>query len=407
MSLTALAAQKAKSKEKPYKLSDSKGLYLFVHPAGGKYWRMKYYHLGKEKHMSLGVYPEVSLSDARDAVIEARKLIKQNIDPNAKKQEERKIAEYKAKNTFKLIAEDWFNTTSEEWTPAHAKKVWRRIEVHLLPTFAQRPIDSIDTLEIIALLREIEAKGHGEMARKVLQVLRAVFRHALHLKKVKLNPAADLTPILKKQKKKNYPTIFITELPDFLTKLDTQNSHPQIKLAIKLLMLTFVRQGEMRKSKWDYINWEKKQWVLPAEIMKMKKEHTVPLSEQAMAVLRELYALTGNDVSGYILPSLKRQGNAMMSDGTINKCIKEMGYKDRMVAHGFRSLASTTLNEQQKYSPDVIERQLAHREKNDVRAAYNRAEYMPERTAMMQEWADYIDEICAGGEVVNIRFGRK
>lgn len=402
MPLTALAAQKAKSKEKPYKLSDGKGLYLFVHPAGGKYWRMKYYHLGKEKHMSLGVYPEVSLADARDVVIEARKLIKQNIDPNAKKQEERKIAEYKAKNTFFLIAEDWFNTTSEEWTPAHAKKVWRRIEVHLLPEFGQRPIDSIDSLEIIAHIRQIDNKGHGEAARKVLQTMRSIFRHALHLKKIKLNPATDLTHVIKKRKSKHYPTILIDELPEFLERLERHNTHSQIKLAMKLLILTFVRQGEMRKSKWSYIDWDNKKWIVPAEIMKVKKEHVVPLSKQVMNILKELYSLSGNDASGYILPSLSRQKNPMMSDGTLNKCIKDMGYKGRMVAHGFRSLASTTLNEQ-GYNRDHIERQLAHLEGNEVRAAYNRAEYMPERTVMMQDWADYIDEICAGGEVVNFK----
>lgn len=404
MALTALAVDKAKGREKQYKLSDANGLYLLVKPNGQRYWRMKYYFMGKEKTMAFGVYPEISLTDARDAVMEARKLLRDNIDPNAKKKAEKSAAAYRAKNTFFLIAEDWFNTTSDEWTPAHAKKVWRRIEVHLLPDFKNRPIDSIDTLEIIALLREIESKGHGEMARKVLQVLRSVFRHALHLKKVKFNPAADLTPILKKQKKKNYPSILIAELPEFLNKLEAQNSHPQVKLAMKLLMLTFVRQGEMRKSKWSYIDWENKIWTLPAEIMKMKIEHTVPLSQQAVAVLKELYTLTGGDASGYILPSLKRQGNSMMSDGTINKCIKDMGYKGRMVAHGFRSLASTTLNEQQKYSPDVIERQLAHREKNDVRAAYNRAEYMPERTIMMQEWSDYVDEICVSENILNVKF---
>lgn len=388
MALTEKQVLNAKAKDKPYKLTDGKGLHLLVKPNGGRYWRYKYTFLGKEKLLALGTYPEVSLSVAREKHREARKLVAEKIDPSAKKQEDKRQAIYNAQNSFELVAKEWFDLNKSKWSEGHAQRVWRRLEVNVVPYLGKIAIADIKTLDLLNILRKVEARGATEMAHRLLQSCNAIFRYAVITTRITYNPAQDLQGALKTHKTKHYPTIEAKELPDFFVQLNKVETTAINKIAIRLLMLTFIRTGELRKSKWENINWEEKEWRLPAYITKMKDEHVVPLPDQAIALLKELQQYSGH--SELLFPSQQRRRHAMMSENTVNHVLHKMGYKGKLVGHGFRSLASTTLNEK-GYRPDVIERQLAHAERNKVRAAYNRAEYMEQRIGMMQDWADFLD----------------
>lgn len=404
MPLTDIAVRQAKPKQKPYKMADGDGMYLQVEPHGGKNWRMKYRFNGKEKKLALGTYPEVSLFEARERRFEARKLLAKGIDPSAKKAEDKREALESAGNTFAILAKQWHEANKAKWTPNHGAVVWRRMELHVVPELGHRPIRDIKPQDVLAVIRKVESRDTTELSHRLAQQCAAVFRYAVVTGKADYNPAADLRGALKSHKAQHYPALTAKEVPGLLEKLAKVKTSDQNKLAVRLLMHTFVRQGEMRQAKWSHIDWEAKEWRLPAEITKMREEHVVPLSAQAIAIMRELQAITGHHASGLLFPSQHYQKKPMMCENTINNLLKKMGYKGKMVGHGFRALASTTLNEM-GFMPDVIERQLAHRERNKVRAAYNRAEYLDDRRRMMQVWSDRL-EALESGKVIEGRFRR-
>jgi len=404
MPLTDTAIRNAKPRAKPYKMMDAKGLFLFVHPNGGRYWRLRYLFGSKDKTLALGTYPVVTLADARDLQIAAKKLLQAGKDPGEERKAERREAVLNAENTFKSVAEEWRHANRARWTPDHAANTWSRLECHAFPSFGNRPIKAIKPADVLAMVKKIEAQGTTEMSHRVLQICGAVFRYAVASGRVEYDPTPSLRGALVSHKVKHYPTLTVKELPDFLKSLEKVKTTALNKLAVRLLLLTFVRQGELRQAKWEDVNFETKEWTLPAETTKMRETHVVPLSKQALALLKELKALAGDNPHNLLFPSQNRQKNPMMCENTVNNVLKRMGYAGKMVGHGFRALASTILNEQ-GFRADVIERQLAHKERNKVRAAYNRAEYLEERTAMMQHWADFVDA-QAGGNVIAGRFGR-
>jgi integrase len=387
MPLTEISIRALKPSTKERKVADSGGLYLLVHPGGSKSWRYKYRILGKEKKLALGLYPLVSLKEARCKRDDAKRQLMNGIDPAAKKQSDKRLAAFNAANTFKEVAEEWHGINKSKWTERHAHVLMRRLELHIFPDLGRRPIKEIKPIELLNTIRKIEKRKATHLSHRLLQVCKLIFRYALVTERAEYNPAADLQGALVAHREKHHPTLKPNELPKFLEALGVVETSMLNRFAVKLLLLTFMRQGELRHSKWAHIDWKAKEWHIPAENTKMRDAHIVPLSSQALALLKELKELTG--WSDYLFPSQQRQKNPVMSENTINVVIKRMGYEGKIVGHGFRALASTILNEH-GFNSDVIERQLAHAERNKVRAAYNRAEYLPDRGKMMQWWADYL-----------------
>lgn len=390
MSLTVIGVEKAKPKDKPYKLADKDGLFLLVNPNGGKYWRWKYRFAGKEKLMAFGVFPEIGLGEARDRVHDARKTLRGGKDPGA----ERKVAKAKLvvnhQNTFRAVAMEWHGKKSATWDARHAAKVMARFEKHVFPHIGNRPMSELEASELSALLSRIEARGTTEILRRVCQVCQAVCRYAKNTGRCRYNVADGLYETLKPHKAKNLPSIKADELPDFLAALEKADVAQVNKLATKLLLHTFLRTWEMRNATWDDIDWKAKVWTVPARFVKTRVEHRVPLSPQVVGILTSLRELTGHNPHNLLFPAQHRQKNPMMCEQIVNGVIAKMGYKGRQVGHAFRSVLSTTLNEK-GFKPDVIERQLAHRDTNKVRRAYNHAEYWDERVAMMDYWSDFLD----------------
>jgi integrase len=358
------------------------------------------------------------LAQARNKRFAARKTIAEGVDPGAKKKTEKRLAVFRAENTFEGVAKEWFENNKPQWTKEHADRLWRRIEIHLNAEIGKRPISEISTLELLGVIRKVEKqkitkgqnrikrRGGTEVSHRVLQTASAIFNYAIVTERMTNNPAFPLRDgrALKPHKAKNYPTIKAKEIPEFLKGLEEANTSLQNKLAIRLMMLTFVRTGELRKSTWKDVDLEAKEWRLPAHITKMRDEHIVPLSRQTMALFKELHKISGH--RELLFPPQQHRKLMLMSENTINMVIKRMGYEGKLVGHGFRALASTTLNEM-GFPPDVIERQLAHAERNKIRAAYNRAEYLSQRQEMMQTWADLIDGLVAKkGKVIIGKFGK-
>jgi integrase len=389
MSLTDTFCKNAKPLDKPKKHYDEKGLYLEVMPNGSKYWRFKYRYANKEKRLALGVYPEISLKAAREGREEARKLLVSNIDPVQKKKSDKVQTTLNANNCFQVIAKEWHELNKSKWMPSHAVITWNRLENHVLPLLGNRPIAEIKPLELLDTLRKIEKKGATETSHRMLQICNGIFRYAVIIGHIEYNPAIDLAGALISHKSSHYPTLAAKDLPSFFQKLENAVTSQQNKLAIKILMLTFLRQGELRHSKWQFVDLEAPEWRLPAHITKMGDNHIVPLCKQSITLFEQLNKFTG--YSEYLFPSQQRRKHAVMSENTINKVLHNMGYKGKFVGHGVRALASTILNEH-GFRMDVIERQLAHMERNKVRAAYNRAEYLAERREMMQWWGNYLEK---------------
>lgn len=399
MALTEMSVQKAQPGIKDYKMYDGNGLLLRVKPNGSKVWQYKYrfFKAGKkvEKTLSLGVWGKVSLKEARAKCVEAKKLIGDNKDPGAIKKQEKILAQANSNNSFEAVARNWHELNIGKWTKRHAAKLMRRLELHIFPGVGNKPVAEISALEVVELIRALEKENKTETTHKVLQDCRAVFQHAFLHQKIQFNPLSDLRGLLKPHVTTNHPTLSANQIPAFLTALDTVQTTPLNRLAVKLLMHTFVRQGELRKAKWVSVDWKQAEWRIPPENMKMKQEHIVPLSTQVVGLLRELQKISGE--GEFLFPSQNRQKNPFMSENTINKVIHDMDYKGQVVGHGFRAMASTILNES-GFSPDVIERQLAHMPRNRVRAAYNRAQYLDERRKLMQAWSDYLAAAAAKGE---------
>ena len=388
VSLSDAKARNAKPKAKPYKMSDGEGLFLLVTPAGSKYWRLKYFIAGKEKLLALGVYPDVTLADARERRAEARKVLAAGKDPGETKKETKRVQTLQAANSFEIVAREWLEKRSHEWAGSTARTRLTRIEMHILPQLGSRPIAEITAPEVLAVLRTVEDRGTLDTARRIMQMCGQIFMYAIATGRAERNPVPDLRGALKTPIVKHYSFINESELPAFIEKMEAYDGGFQTRLALRFLLLTFVRSNELRAAKWTEINWEKAEWRIPAERMKMKELHIVPLSTQTIVVLRELQKHTGT--WQYLFPNQHNPAKCM-SENTILFALYRMGYHSRATGHGFRSTASTILNEH-GFRADVIERQLAHGERNAVRAAYNHAQYLPERRQMMQWWADYLDE---------------
>lgn len=401
MALKEITVRNAKPREKAYKLADEKGLYLFIKPNGSKAWRLKYRFLGKEKTLSIGLYPDVSLSDARNARDNARKQLADKIDPGVAKQVSKRSAKEAAENSFEMIAREWHTKFSTKWSPSHGERILRRLEKDIFPWLGKRPIAEITAPELLSVLRRMESRGAIETAHRASQNCGQVFRYAIATGRAERDPSHDLKGAIPPAKKKHHASIIKpTAIGELLRAIDGYQGHFVTKCALRLAPLVFVRPGELRHAEWNEFNLAIGEWRIPAEKMKMRVTHIVPLSTQAIAIIRELRALTGD--GKYLFPSVRSSKRAM-SENTVLAALRRLGYaSDEMTGHGFRSMASTLLNEQ-GWNPDAIERQLAHGERNTVRAAYNYAEYLPERKKMMQQWADYLDGLKAGGEIIQIR----
>jgi integrase len=391
MSLADAKARNAKPKTKPYKIADGEGLFLSVVPSGSKYWRLRYYFAGKEKLLALGVYPDVSLADARERRAQARRVLAAGNDPGKAKKEAKRLVTLKSANSFEVVAREWLNKRKHEWAPITVEVKLDRIERHILPKLGNRPIADITPPEVLAMLRVVEDRGTLDTAQRVMQICGQIFMYAIATGRAERNPVPDLRGAIKTPVVKHHSYLKENELPSYLEKLAAYDGDPQTKLALRLLLLTFVRTTELRAAQWEEINWDKAEWRIPAERMKMKKLHIVPLATQSIAVLRELEKHSGN--RQHLFPNQHKPAT-FMSENTMLFALYRMGYHSKATGHGFRSTASTILNEH-GFRPDVIERQLAHSERNAVRAAYNHAQYLPERRQMMQWWADYLDEIAA------------
>jgi integrase len=379
------------------KLADDKGLQLWIYADGRKYWRLRYWVGGKEKSLSLGVYPDVPLKEARARRDAERKRLADGLDPSAERRVRKLKARLAAENSFEAVAREWYAKQLHTWVPHHASDVLRRLESNIFPALGKRPIDSIDAPELLVAVRKIEARGAYDLAHRVLQVCGQVFRYGIATGRCTRDLAADLRGALTPHLKKNQAAVRPEELPALLKAIASYDTlgDRQTMLALQLLVLTFVRTSELIGATWSEFDLEAAVWLIPAARMKAKAEHVVPLSRQAISILEELQALGGG--SRFVFPGRNR--DKPISNNTMLFALYRLGYKGKMTGHGFRAVASTILNEQ-GWRADVIERQLAHCERNEVRGAYNRAEYLPERVKMMQAWADYVEAVEKGAKIL-------
>ena len=399
MPLTDTAIRNLKAADKPYKVTDERGLYLIVNRVG-RYWRMDYRFDAKRKTLALGVYPDTSLKLARSQRDEARRLLADGIDPGAQRKQVKQERKLAATNSFEAVAKEWMATRGKEWTPSYASKTLSALGRHAFPAIGARPITEITAPGLLALLRAIELRGTVDMAHRIQQHCGAVFRYAIATGRATFDPTFSLRGALSTVKQEHYAALTDpVEYAGLLRAIDGYRGDATTKAAMQLLSLTFQRTKEVRYAEWSQFDLEAALWRIPAEVMKMREAHIVPLSRQAIDVLKALHPLTGG--GRLVFPSSVSRERPI-SENTVVYALGRMGYKGRMTGHGFRSVASTLLNEQ-GYRHDVIERQLAHAEKNAVRAAYNRAEYLPERKKMMQDWADYLDKLKAGADVLSFR----
>jgi integrase len=399
MRLTAKTIEAAKPGDKIRKLPDGAGLFLWVHTNGSKYWRLRYRFNGRESTLALGIYPEMSLAAAREARDAARRLIRSGTDPVQQRKHEKRLARIQAANAFEVIAREWHEKMEGRWSPDHADRVLKSLRKEVFPAIGDRPVNDITPPEVLELLRAVERRDALETAARVLQRVKAVFRYAVQTGRASSNPAAELAGVLKTRKVTHQPALPREELPAFLAALDGYDGHPLTRLALNLLLLTWTRPGELRGARWEEFDIEAATWRIPADRMKMNREHQVPLSPQALAIIEEVRPLSGR--FELLFPS-ERQVTRPMSENTMTYALYRLGYKSRATAHGFRAVASTIANEEGHFRPDVIERQLAHQEADKVRAAYHRAEYLDDRRRMMQWWSDYLDQQRAIGRGENV-----
>ena len=407
MPLTDAQVRQAKPKEKDYWLTDAKGLRLLVKSNGSKYWRLKYRFDKKQKTLAIGVYPDVSLKSARAAVGDAKKLLSNGVDPADAKKEAKVEAKKNTDDSFSSVAEEWWHHQKGTWTEGHANRVWIRLRDNSFPMIGKKPIAKIHPQDIIAVIRKVEGRDALDVAHRVLQDIRRVCRYAVQMGRIVHNPAADLSDVLKGRKSSHRPSLPREELPIFLKDLATYQNKGRLltRLAIELLVLTFVRPGELRGARWDEFDIDSSLWRIPADRMKMGTDHVVPLSSQSLSIIEELKLISGQ--YDLVFPS-ERSRQVSMSDNTMRRAIFKLGYdgtqsgKSKVTPHGFRATASSILNET-GFNPDAIERQLSHMERNGVRAAYtHHARYLDDRSKMMQWWADYLDEMRSTGKVIPI-----
>lgn len=406
MSLTDTAIRKAAPADKPYKLSDEKGLFLLINPNDSRYWKLKYRFAGKEKKLSLGVYPEVSLKLARQKRDEARRLLDAGTDPSEVRRTEKIARKVAADSSFEGVGREWYEKQKGEWVETYAAKVLTSLEQDLFPSLGRRPVGEISAAEMLATLKKVEARGALETLKRVRQRASDIFLYAIATGRAENNPVTGLHKALKTASVTHRPALRSTDLHEFFIRLDAVRVTAMVKHAITLLALTFLRPGELRGARWEEIDLDAGVWVVPAERdrarglvgMKMKEDHTVSLSTQAVAVLREMHNITG--FRDLVFPN-RNDPKRPMSNGTINSALRAMGYAgDEVTGAGFRTTATGALLEM-GWRPEVIDRQLAHRERKEVFGAYShQAEYLAERRKMMQQWADWLDSAKSGAKVI-------
>lgn len=389
--LTDIKARAAKPAEKVYRLYDGGGMYLEVPPSGNKRWRLKYRFNGKEKRLSLGVYPNVGLKEAREKRDELRRLIAEGIDPAAQRCPQ-KVAP--TADSFEMVAREWMDLRSPAWAPRHLSTTCQRLEAYIFPHIGPLPIDQIGPLDVLNALRIVEKRGAVEAARKTLSICSQVFRYAVASARIQSDPCRDLRGALKTRQPDHYAAIVDPkDVGALMRAIDGYSGAMVVRCALRFLALTFVRPGELRAAEWNEFDMERRIWTIPAHKMKKRREHIVPLSTQALAVLRDVRATAPRLNSPVVFQSVRLRSDRGLSENTLLVALRSLGYgQGTMTAHGFRAMASSLLNGL-GYNPDVIERQLAHIEGNKIRAAYHRTEYLEERTAMMQAYADYLDSL--------------
>lgn len=392
MSLTDAKIRNTKSGPKPAKLADGGGLYLEVRPTGAKLWRFRYRIAGKENVFAIGEYPSICLAEARAEHSKARALVKQGVHPSHNRQAERLSSQVANANTFEAVAREWISKKSPRWTAYYLRQVTRFLESDVFPLIGKLPIRTVTSAHLLEAIRRIEARGAETVAVLVRQWSSAIFRYAVATLRADGDPAAALKGAIHRPKVEHHKPLSRNQIVDFKDAVGKYGGYRTTVIALQLMLLTFVRTVELRKAEWSEFDLEHAEWRIPAERMKMREPHIVPLSKQAVDLLRELQTYTGG--RGFLFPNY-RSPKECMTATTLNRALERMGFNGKdsigFSAHGFRATASTLLNEM-GYRPDVIERQLAHAERDKVRASYNHAEYMEERTAMMQEWADFLTD---------------
>lgn len=412
MALTEMEVKKAKPTEKPYKLTDGGGLFLLVQINGGKYWRLAYRFDGKQKTLAVGVYPDVSLSDARERREQARKLLANGADPSAVKQaakhEDRKLSQV-AENSFAVLATEFHKLKSPMWTAGHAKQWLGNMEKYAFPVIGNRPIAELEPMELLGIMRTVEANGTFETRDRLLQSIGAVCKYAIATGRAKYNPAEIRLALSDRPKEEHFACIATAEIPTFLRAFDEHLANSKISLiasaAFRLLLLTATRTSEMRFSKWADFDLDAAVWLIPEEQTGRKgkkgkrKSHSVPLSDQAVAIMRELYPVTGH--GEYVFPNRNGTGR-VISENTVNKIIDVIGYKGKQTGHGFRGMARTALGEM-GHRREVLEAMLSHAIENETEAAYVRTTYFEERRGIMQKWADYLDSVKSGAQIIPLR----
>ncbi|EPI4980588.1 tyrosine-type recombinase/integrase [Raoultella planticola] len=403
MKLTARQVDTSKPKDKPYKLSDGGGLYLLVNPNGSRYWRLKYRIAGKEKLLALGVYPDITLAEARQKRADAKKVLAAGSDPGQEKQEEKQAKEQSVANSFERLAMEWHSHKSTSWSEGYAEHLLMYLKKDIFPFIGQKAITDISQVEMLNVLRKMEQRGVLDKLKKTRQACRQIFTYAIITGRAEHNPVSDLAGALKSPKQQHYPHLLVDQIPDFLRALSEYSGSTITRNATRLLMLTGLRTIELRASEWVDIDFDKGVWNIPAERMKMRRPHLVPLSIQVRELLEEIHQLTGR--GKYVFPGRNDAGKPM-SEASINQVIKRIGYDGKATGHGFRHTMSTILHEQ-GFNTAWIETQLAHVDKNSIRGTYNHAQYLDGRREMLQWYADYMQALENGENVVHGSFGKR
>lgn len=397
MPLTDTAIRNAKPGEKPVKMFDGRGLFLIVTPAGGKWWRLRYKADGKEKLLSLGVYPDVGLKDARERREAARKLLADGVDPGEHRKAAKAVKVERAANSFEVIGREWFEKNRETWAPSHADKIIKRLENDVFPWLGGKAIAEITAPDVLTVLRRIEGRGTLDTAHRAGGNCSQIFRYAIATGRAVRDPVPDLRGALPPARGGNFAAITEpAKVAELLRAIDAFSGTFVVKSALLLAPLLFVRPGELRRAEWADFDLDKAEWGY--FVTKTKSDHLVPLASQAVAILKELHALTGH--GRYVFPG--RDPQKAMSEAAVNAALRRMGYdtKTEITGHGFRAMARTILHEELHQKPEVIEHQLAHKVPDALGTAYNRTKFLKERKAMMQLWADYLDKLKAGAEVI-------
>lgn len=400
MPLSDITVRNAKPIDKAQKLSDAGGLYLLVHPNGSKYWRLKYRFLGKEKVLAIGIYPQVTLSEARTSRDDAKKLLANGKDPSGVKQNLKAEARLEAANTFEAIAREWLGKKGAKQVDKTRNRNLRILELNIFKYIGTTPINQVTSRDLLSALQKMEQRGITDSAHRALQISGEIFRYAIATERAQADLSLVLKGALAPVKEKHHASITDAKgVAGLLRSIHVYEGSILTQHALKLAPLVFVRPGELRHAEWSEIDLDANEWRIPAHKMKMKVVHIVPLSKQSVEILKEVKSINGN--GKYVFPGL-RSTDRPMSENTVNAALRRLGYeKGQMTGHGFRSLASTILHEQ-GWPHEAIERQLAHAERNKVSAAYNYAEHLPKRREMMQAWADYLDELRLGAKIANI-----